>query len=78
MRIKRQDNSRKVKSLVLESDRPAFASWLYRRVCCPRPVKFLSLWFLFCTTRMIVASTFPGFSVLMVLKRGASVPVCFS
>ena len=47
-------------------------------ICCHRPVNLLILHFLFYRMRMVVGPTLPRFSVLMLLKQGASVPVCFS
>lgn len=77
-RIKHQGHGRKVKSLILKSNRYAFASWLYRCVCDQRLVNFLSLWFLFYMKTVTAASILPRCRMLIVLKHGASLPVCFS
>ena len=77
-RIKHQDHGRKVKSLILKSNSYAFASWLYCCECYQRLVNFLNLWFLFYVKRVTAASILPRCSMLIVLKHGASLPVCFS
>ena len=82
-RIKHQDHGTKVKSLILKSNRYAFASWLYRCVCCQRLVSFLSLWFLFsvysqhCSCPTVMPTAWP-FSHTKQFSNTSRVPYSFT